>query len=113
MKQCNKCRKWKDESEFSKSRAFKDGLRYWCKACESKYQHKYYLRTSKVKRRYFKHEQCYRVVDGVKEKRCRRCKKWKDESQFYKNRRSKDGLGGWCKECARKSYKRRSGVRSA
>ena len=112
MKQCNKCRKWKNESEFSKSRTFKDGLRYWCKACESKYQHRYYLRTSKVKRRNLSYERCHRVVDGVKEKRCRRCKKWKDESSFYKDRQNKDGLGGWCKECSRKSYKQRLAARN-
>ena len=107
MKQCNKCRKWKDESEFSKSRTFNDGLRYWCKTCESKYQHQYYLQTSSVKRRNLKYEQRHRVVDGVKEKRCRRCKKWKNESSFYKDRQNEDGLGGWCKECSRKDYNRR------
>jgi len=99
------CGKLKGEREFSISRAFKDGLRYWCKACESKYQHKYYLRTSKVERRNFKFEQCHRTVGGVKEKRCRRCKKWLPERDFYKNRRNRDGLGGWCKECASKSSK--------
>ena len=108
MKQCNKCKKWKEESEFSKNLIFKDGLRYWCKTCESKYQRRYYLRTSKVKRRNLRYEQCHRVINGVKEKRCRRCRKWKNESSFYKDSQNKDGLGGVCKECSSKDYKRRS-----
>jgi len=34
-------------------------------------------------------------------KRCARCGKIKPASQFSKNRKSKDGLQRWCKECKR------------
>jgi len=38
-------------------------------------------------------------------KRCNKCKKLKDENDFYKNRATKSGLNGSCKECV-KSYQR-------
>jgi vacuolar-type H+-ATPase subunit I/STV1 len=56
------------------------------------------------------YEQRHRVVDGVKQKRCRKCKKWKDESEFHKNSSSRDGLAGSCKTCKTNStreYRRR------
>jgi hypothetical protein len=33
-------------------------------------------------------------------KRCTRCNIEKDEKEFYKNKRKKDGLDCWCKECS-------------
>lgn len=33
MKQCSKCNTQKDESEFNKRKASKDGLQYYCKPC--------------------------------------------------------------------------------
>ena len=46
-----------------------------------------------------RYEDSHRVVNGTREKLCRKCRKWKDESQFCGDRNSKDGLGGWCKKC--------------
>jgi hypothetical protein len=65
---------------------------------------------------YYRYEECHRVVDGVKQKRCRRCKSWKTESEFYKNRSYKDGLQVPCKACSDKATnksrkKRRTAVR--
>ncbi len=37
MKQCTKCKKRREESEFSKNRSRKDGLSLWCKDCERAY----------------------------------------------------------------------------
>jgi hypothetical protein len=50
-------------------------------------------------RKRFRYEDCHRVVNGVEEKLCRKCRKWKGESQFCRNRSSKDGLLGWCRRC--------------
>lgn len=47
-----------------------------------------------------------RTVQDVKQKRCSACKKWKDETQFYRNRRSKDGLKSRCKKCSSKAVKK-------
>ena len=52
------------------------------------------------------YEESHRVVGGVKQKRCSRCKRWKAESEFYRLRRRRDGLALWCKECTNKANKR-------
>jgi hypothetical protein len=38
-------------------------------------------------------------------KRCtnKKCLQWKPESEFHKNKRTKDGLACWCKSCLNKS----------
>ncbi|MCX5638913.1 MAG: hypothetical protein NTX52_14650 [Planctomycetota bacterium] len=103
MKRCTKCKKWKDESEFSIQHTRKDGLRYWCKKCECDYMHKRYHENRPSLRRYRSYEQCHRVVNGVKQKRCSKCKQWKPDDGFHRSRSSKDGLGVWCKKCAREA----------
>lgn len=42
MKQCTKCKQWKDESEFNKKKASKDGLRTECRICQCNYNKNYY-----------------------------------------------------------------------
>ena len=103
MKRCTKCEKWKGESEFSRHSRNKDGLRCWCKQCESEYARKHYKRDERRLKKYRSYEEYHRVANGVKQKRCRRCGKWKDESRFYRKRKAKDGLAVWCKECADKA----------
>jgi len=53
------------------------------------------------------YDERHRVVNGVREKSCSKCGKWRDESQFCKNRSSKDGLLGWCRECLSAARKKR------
>ncbi len=101
MKQCTKCKQRKDKSEFSKNRKNKDGLRYWCKKCEREYKRKYYRRNRGPVKKRFVYEESHRTIDGVKQKRCTKCKKWKDEIQFSKDSNKKDGLGYDCKDCVR------------
>jgi len=106
MKQCTKCKKLKSKNEFSKNRKNKDGLRYWCKKCEREYIRRYYRRNRGPVKKHFVYEESHRTIDGVEQKRCAKCEKWKDESKFSKNRKNKDGLWCWCKKCERE-YKRR------
>ena len=40
-------------------------------------------------------------VISISQKQCSRCKEVKDASLFYKNRKSKDGLKSYCKECSK------------
>ena len=42
MKQCSKCKEWKLETEFHKSKIYKDGLITHCKKCKSEYGMKHY-----------------------------------------------------------------------
>jgi hypothetical protein len=100
LKRCTKCKKWKQESEFHKDRARKDGLRLYCKDCCAAYIRERRRKEGKAVRGYLRFEERRRIVRGVKEKQCSRCQQWKYESDFGRNRRSKDKLSCWCKECA-------------
>ena len=110
MKQCTKCKKLKSKSEFSKNRKNKDGLAYWCKKCYREYSHRRYRRIRGPVKKHFRYEESHRTIDGVKQKRCTKCEKWKDESKFSKDRYGKDGLRYDCKDCerayTRKRYKK-------
>ena len=102
-KLCRKCKKWKDESEYFRNRSCKDGLTEWCKNCQLASARKRYKKAGKGLKKYYRYEECHRVVDGVKQKRCRKCKRWKAENEFYRNRSEKDGLTGRCKKCSYKA----------
>jgi len=102
-KLCHKCRKWKGESQFSKNRSSNDGVQSQCKECKSKYARKRYERIRKVGRKYLRFEDRHRVVNGVTQKLCRKCNRWKDETAFYKNRSAKDGLDERCRKCSYKA----------
>ena len=108
QKRCTKCKRWKEESEFCKNRARKDGLKIYCKGCNNAYslRRRRKNRKGKKARVYLRFEDRHRVIRGLKEKLCSRCKKWKYYSDFHKNRRSKDGLSLGCKECESKRYER-------
>ncbi len=57
-----------------------------------------------------RYEDEHRVVDGVKQKLCRKCGGWKAQSEFHKNASRKDGLARWCKVCrtrAAREYRQR------
>lgn len=45
MRICSQCKQAKDDSEFTKWRGKKDGLRAYCKACNSAYMSNYYQNT--------------------------------------------------------------------
>jgi hypothetical protein len=74
-----------------------------CKKCRREYARRRYKRDKGDVKKYYRYEQRHRVVKGVKEKRCRRCKEWKPESEFYGRPKHKDGLAIWCKQCANKA----------
>ncbi len=59
------------------------------------------------------YEDLHRIVDGVKQKLCRKCNKWKPENGFHKNASSKDGLAGSCKTCKAKAAKKHREQRKA
>jgi hypothetical protein len=107
IKQCTKCKELKDKSEFNKNRSCKDGLSVWCKKCLGNYARKHYLENSKPFKRYLRYEEMNRTIDGIKQKRCTKCKKWKDKSKFHKRPDTKSGIYSWCKDCNRASLRER------
>jgi hypothetical protein len=111
LKRCTKCKKWKEESEFHKDRARKDGLRLYCKDCCAAYIQERYRKEGKPVREYLRFEERHRIVRGVKEKLCSRCQQWKYESDYSRNRRSKDGLSFHCKECENGQARKRLELR--
>ena len=107
MKRCSKCKELKDKSEFRKNRSCKDGLSVWCKKCLRNYARKHYLENSKPLKRYLRYEETHRTIDGMKQKRCTKCKKWKDESKFHKRPGTKSGMYSFCKDCNRACLRER------
>ncbi len=104
MKRCTNCKQRKDKNEFHKNAKARDGLTSWCKKCQNEYERKCYRKVRKVVREYYRYEESHRTINGVKQKRCTKCKKWKEESEFYKQPNSKAGLRYWCKKCGSKYF---------
>jgi hypothetical protein len=67
----------------------------------------------KTGRRNLRYEDRHQVVNGVKQKYCRKCKRWKSETEFYKDKLIKDGLMGRCKKCSYKPAKKYQKLRLA
>jgi hypothetical protein len=112
QKYCIKCNQWKDVSEFNIDRDKRDGLNIKCRDCDRAYQielrRKY--RSKRKVRVYLRLEQRHRIINGVREKCCSKCGKWKKESEYFKERSTKDGLSAWCKKCSHKPTKKRRRV---
>jgi hypothetical protein len=109
QKYCIKCNKWKDVSEFNIDRDKRDGLNIKCRDCDIAYQaelrRKY--RSRRKVRIYLRLEQRHRIINGVKEKCCSKCGRWKSESEYYKGKSTQDGLSAWCRKCSQKPKKKR------
>lgn len=43
-----------------------------------------------------------RTKEGRLLKKCQKCQLWKPESSYSKQKKSKDGLSGWCKDCQKR-----------
>lgn len=84
MKQCSKCQKTKDFSDFHKRSASNDGYAPYCKLCMSDYARS---------RRTYKLEKMFKS-DTHKE--CRDCRKILEISNFPKSR---NGTAPYCRPC--------------
>jgi hypothetical protein len=116
QKLCCHCEKWNDESQFPKNRNSQDGLHWRCKECLNECARKRYVQAKDTRKRNLRYEDRHRIVDGVKKKFCRMCRRWKAESEFNKNRCKKDGLSERCKKCScwvsKEYYRRRLSVKN-
>ena len=87
QKQCNVCKQWKDETEFSKNRIAKEGLQAACKVCQREL-----VRKSKEKLNKPKYIPMWQRRNEQGQKQCTKCKQWKDETEFNKSSNSRDGF---------------------
>lgn len=110
---CTGCKELKDEGAFRRQAARTDGLRCWCIECEREYgrQRRRTAEQAKTARKKdLRPQDRHRVVKGLREKRCRTCKRWKPEDRFARDHRNRDGLDGRCKQCkaqAERQYRKR------
>jgi len=108
QKLCCSCKQWKAESDYYSNRGLKDGLSLSCKDCDKKNARKRFVLKNEGARRNLSYEQRHRVVNGIKQKFCTKCRKWKKEGLYYQHRSNKDGLSARCRKCtydtAGKSY---------
>ena len=99
QKQCSICKQWKNEDEFNKDKAKKDGLNSACKICSQQ-------RARKLNEKYYRTESSNTAQALIRneqgQKQCSKCKQWKDESEFNKCISNPDGLNYVCKICQRK-----------
>ena len=99
QKLCCRCKQWKKGSLFHINRRSKDGLNWQCKECA----HKRYEQVRKTGRKYLRYEDRHRVVKGIRQKLCCKCKRWENETGFHKDSARKDGLNSRCKKCSYKA----------
>ena len=105
-KQCPRCKEWKDESEFSKDKNNKHGLKCYCKKCAINYQLslkslELSLNTTLAKLDYLEFQQIHGAYTCI----CKHCGEIKPRHKI-KNKRGKNGFAYlWiCYECHLKNY---------
>jgi len=107
-KKCICCSEEKPNSlDYFPKIAKSNRLQNTCKVCTNKKAMERYFKKHEeniLKQRLLRQSKVIKPVvkDGFKI--CSRCKEEKEFSEFYKNKRSKDGYKSYCKECARKEY---------
>jgi len=94
MKQCNKCKEWKDKSEFWKTARNKDGLSSKCKTCLSEYSAHLYMKKNNYCFRYGTSEQTNGIIIT-----CSKCGEKKHRSKFHIDRSKKFGIRYSCASC--------------
>lgn len=103
MKKCIKCGEEKEDSEFHKRKASKDGLQRLCKKCD-------YMDRNKLHKLTQRNNLCSEL--SVELKLCTKCKVYKSSNLFSLSRRNLDGLHNWCKLCTKLYQRSRVKVRT-
>lgn len=99
QKFCIGCGVWGSVDKFYKNKSRSDGLNTYCKLCVKQISRKHRADKGIPERKRFTFEESFRVVDGIKEKRCTECDNWKSLISFNKNKQGRNGLSSQCKEC--------------
>ena len=89
MKVCSKCKVEKEEGEFNKNRARKDGLSHWCKACRVVYsksdKYKEYRKVYQKSDKRREYKEVYLKSDKYKEHR----KVYQKSAKYKEHRKSR------------------------
>ncbi len=94
-KHCSGCDQWKVLKKFSKNKASWDGLVLRCKVCNVISLKKWRRKLGMKPRSRVQH----RFQGALEEKKCSKCDEWKVLKEFYKDKKSWDGLCCMCKGC--------------
>lgn len=86
MKECRACKQSLPLDNFSKCCSRPDGLAWRCRACDKAAGERYRGKVAK---------------ELAREKLCGNCSITKPQSEFHRNKLSKDLLSAFCRECAR------------
>lgn len=93
QKQCTRCKQSKTAENYVQCSATKDRLHYWCKSC---------FREVADRRREIRKERALVEPDPSKKRQCARCKTMKPETEFARERITKNGFDFTCKDCNRR-----------
>lgn len=115
LKQCSKCKVWKETSEFAFKDKKKGKLKPSCRACDKRLRKRVIKIITCAKCHQEKphnaHGLCHTCYSQENHnrpdfhspppetKRCFKCKVIKPINQFHKHAIVKDGFDSWCKEC--------------
>ncbi len=95
MKNCTRCNREKEISQFRSAKGYKDNLSSWCRNCETDYQ---------------KTRRANKIINvTVTSKICSICKVEKVSGEFSKSKTTRDGLDPRCKNCYRDITRERRG----
>lgn len=91
LKQCTKCKEWKNKSEFNKNNKTKDGLKCWCKDC--------------TKADYFNHKKQYKQYrEKHKDTRNNQHKQWYENNKEHCRNYSKKYYKNNIEQCKQISH---------
>ena len=98
-KRCGRCKQEKNLAEFAKDRTARDGLQNRCRQCSREVDARRWASGGKVLAQLRDAEEKPDPVTIVK--RCTACGEEKPGTEFFRRKRSADGLAFKCKRCTR------------
>ena len=104
IKTCRKCGIIKSISDFNKNKRNKDGLRNWCRECQSVSRTEYYA-THKEQEKERNLHPILKPVGPITHKMCSKCKIDKSISEFYERSDAPGTYTSQCKKCQKSRFK--------
>ena len=115
-KQCHRCKEWKDESEFHKSKTNKGGLRHYCKKCSlilnklSPKRLESSLNTALAKLDYLEFQQIHGAYTCI----CKHCGEIKPRHKIKSKKEITGFMYYWvCHDCYKKNFNSKIKYRSS